>query len=178
MRQIFYPDEYYDSAYHIPYETLYKEGYRGVIYDIDNTLVPHGAAADERSLCLLRNLQEQGFSITFLSNNDRERVEMFNKDIHANMIWKAGKPGRKNYEKAMQLMHTDKNTTIFIGDQLFTDIWGANRAGIRSILVKPIHPKEEVQIVLKRLLEKPILYFYVKQHGCKTGEPYNKNSKA
>ena len=57
-------------------------------------------------------------------------------------------------------MHTDRTNTIFIGDQLFTDIYGANRTGIRTILVDPIHPKEEIQIVLKRYLEKIVLHFY------------------
>ena len=60
----------------------------------------------------------------------------------------------------MEIMHTDEKTTIFIGDQLFTDVYGANRAGIRTILVSPIHPKEEIQIVLKRYLEKIVLFFY------------------
>ena len=57
-------------------------------------------------------------------------------------------------------MHTDRTNTIFIGDQLFTDSYGANRTGIRTILVDPIHPKEEIQIVLKRYLEKIVLHFY------------------
>jgi hypothetical protein len=60
----------------------------------------------------------------------------------------------------MEIMGTDTTNTLFIGDQLFTDVWGAKRAGIRNILVKPIHPKEEIQIVLKRYLEKIVLYFY------------------
>ena len=62
----------------------------------------------------------------------------------------------------MEYMHTDKDTTYFVGDQLFTDVWGAKRAGIPNILVKPIHPKEEIQIVLKRYLEKIVLHFYKK----------------
>lgn len=62
----------------------------------------------------------------------------------------------------MQKIGTDKNNTVFIGDQLFTDVWGARRVGIHSILVKPINPKEEIQIVLKRRLEWVILYFYKK----------------
>ena len=68
----------------------------------------------------------------------------------------------KNYVRAMEIMGTDKSNTVFIGDQLFTDVWGAKRAGIHNILVKPIHPKEEIQIVLKRRLEKVVLYFYKK----------------
>ena len=62
----------------------------------------------------------------------------------------------------MEIMGTDRSNTIFVGDQLFTDVWGAKRTGIRSVLVKPIHPKEEIQIVLKRYLEKIVLHFYKK----------------
>ena len=69
----------------------------------------------------------------------------------------------KGYVKAMELMGTDRETTIFVGDQLFTDIYGANRAGITSYLVKPIHPKEEIQIKVKRYLEAAVLYFYRKK---------------
>ena len=57
-------------------------------------------------------------------------------------------------------MGTDEKNTLFVGDQIFTDVWGANKAGIHSILVKPIHPKEEIQIVLKRYLEKIVLISY------------------
>ena len=74
---------------------------------------------------------------------------------------KAGKPKPSGYRRAMERMGTDTSNTIFIGDQIFTDIVGANLTKIRTILVKPIHPKEEIQIVLKRLLEKPILGCYL-----------------
>ena len=162
MIQQFYPDEWLDSAYVIDYEKLYKEGYRGLIFDIDNTLVPHGASADERAIALFKRLKEIGFSCCLLSNNKEPRVKMFNEQIGVSYIFKAGKPGKKGYEQAMRKIGTDKKTTVFIGDQLFTDVWGANRAGIYSILVKPIHPKEEIQIVLKRYLEKIVLFWYKK----------------
>ena len=88
---------------------------------------------------------------------------MFNKNINTNYIFNAHKPSVKNYEKAMKIMGTDKSSTLFVGDQLFTDVWGAKRTGIRNILVQPIHPKEEIQIVLKRYLEKIVLHFYKKK---------------
>ena len=135
-------------------------GYRGLIFDIDNTLVPHGAPADERAIRLFGRLKKLGYQCCLLSNNQLPRVEMFNKDVHVYYIENAHKPSVKNYKKAMKLMNTDEKNTIFIGDQIFTDIYGANRAGIRTILVKPIHPKEEIQIVLKRYLEKIVLFFY------------------
>ena len=160
MLEMLYPGEYLDSTYEIDFEGLAAGGYRGLIFDIDNTLVPHGAPADERAIRLFGRLKELGYQCCLLSNNQLPRVEMFNKDVHVYYIENAHKPSVKNYKKAMKLMNTDEKNTIFIGDQIFTDIYGANRAGIRTILVKPIHPKEEIQIVLKRYLEKIVLFFY------------------
>ena len=169
MLQSFYPGEYVDSTYVIDFDKLYAEGYRGLIFDIDNTLVPHGARADERAKKLFAHLKETGFTCCLLSNNKEPRVKMFNDDVQVNYIFKAGKPSVKNYRKAMEIMGTEVRNTLFVGDQIFTDIYGANRAGIRTILVKPIHPKEEIQIVLKRYLEKIVLFFYKRSITKKAG---------
>lgn len=158
----FYPDRYVASTYVIDFEKLYSEGVRGLIFDIDNTLVPHGAPADERAEELFARLKRIGFNCCLISNNQEPRVKMFNKNIQVDYVYNAHKPSTKNYVKAMEIMGTGTADTVFIGDQLFTDVWGAKRAGIPSILVKPIHPKEEIQIVLKRYLEKIVLHFYKK----------------
>ena len=160
MFEMFFPDEYVASTYVIPFEKLYEEGYRGLIFDIDNTLVPHGAPADARAKKLFARLKSIGFECCLLSNNQEPRVKMFNDDVNVNYIFDAHKPSTKNYRKAMEKMGTNYETTIFIGDQLFTDVWGAKRTGLRNILVKPIHPKEEIQIVFKRKLEAIVLFFY------------------
>lgn len=160
MFQSFYPDEYLDSTYSIDFDQMYERGYRGVIFDIDNTLVPHGAPADERARALFEHLKKLGFQCCLLSNNQKTRVETFNKEIHVHYIENAHKPSVKNYQRAMELMGTKRSSTMFVGDQLFTDVYGARRTGIYCILVRPIHPKEEIQIVLKRYLEKIVLYFY------------------
>ena len=163
MFEMFYPDAWVASTYDIPFEKLYKKGYRGVIFDIDNTLVPHGAPADERAEALFARLKEIGFSYALISNNKGPRVQMFNENIHAYTVCNAMKPKPENYLKAAVLMDIPKENVLFVGDQLFTDIWGARLAGIYSILVQPIHPKEEIQIVLKRKLEKIVLHFYKKK---------------
>ncbi len=163
MLKKFYPGEYLDATYDVDFDQLYAQGYRGVIFDIDNTLVPHGAPADERALKLFAHLKELGFQAMVLSNNKEPRVKMFADAVGISYIYKAGKPKPGNYKKAMEQMGTDTANTIFIGDQIFTDIYGANLAGLRTILVKPIHPKEEIQIVLKRYLEKIVLFFYRRQ---------------
>lgn len=165
----FYPGEYMDSTYEIDFDGLYKAGYRGVIFDIDNTLVPHGAPADKRACELFSHLKELGYQCMLLSNNKEPRVKMFHDAVGVAYIYKAGKPKTGNYRKAMEQMGTSVENTIFVGDQIFTDVYGANLAGIRTILVKPINPKEEIQIVLKRYLEKIVLFFYkrkCKKQGC------------
>ena len=164
MFEAFFPDECIGSAYDIDYESLYEQGYRGIIYDIDNTLVPHDAPADERAIGLFGRLSEIGFSCLLLSNNKEPRVKEFADDVGALYIHKAGKPGRRGYLRAMEKLKTDRETTIFIGDQLFTDVYGAKRSGIRNILVEQIDKKEEIQIVLKRVLERIVMRAYRKKH--------------
>ena len=78
-----------DSTYEIDFDALYREGYRGIIFDIDNTLVPHGAPADERAKKLFAHLKELGFSCCLLSNNKEPRVKMFNDDVQVQYIFKA-----------------------------------------------------------------------------------------
>ncbi len=160
MLKKFYPDLYMNSTYEIDFDAYYEKGYRGLIFDIDNTLVPHGAPADARSIQLFAHLKELGYQVVLLSNNKEPRVKMFNDVVKVSYIFKAGKPLTKNYLKAMEQMGTNTENTLFVGDQLFTDVWGAKRAGIHNILVKPIDKKEEIQIVLKRYLEKIVLSSY------------------
>lgn len=162
MFNTFYPDLYVVSTYVIKFEELYEKGYRGIIFDVDNTLVPHGAPADKRALELFERLRKIGFDTCLISNNQEPRVKPFAESVESKYVFNAHKPSTKNYKKAMELMGTDVNTTFFVGDQLFTDVWGAKRTGMKSILVRPIHPREEIQIVLKRYLEKIVLYFYKK----------------
>lgn len=158
--KIFYPDMYIDSTYQIDFEKLYQDGYRGLIFDIDNTLVTHGAPATAQAKALFDELKALGFACCLLSNNQEPRVKMFNDSVHVDYIYDAHKPSVANYEKAMEIMGTDRKNTVFIGDQIFTDIYGAKRSGIRTIMVKKIHWKEEIQIVLKRRLEAVILLGY------------------
>ena len=97
-----YPGEYLESTYVIDFDKLYKDGYRGIIFDIDNTLVPHGAPADERAILLFNHLKEIGFSCMLLSNNKEPRVKGFNDAVGVQYMHKAGKPKPSGYKKAME----------------------------------------------------------------------------
>lgn len=162
MFECFYPDEYLDSIESIDFQKLYEQGLRGVLFDIDNTLVPHGAPADARALRFFEKLRKTGIRYCLISNNQLPRVKPFADAVGAKFVENAHKPSPKNYEKGMEMLGCTKENALFVGDQLFTDIWGAKRAGMHTILVKPIHPKEEIQIVLKRYLEKIVLACYRK----------------
>lgn len=162
MNRNLYPRDYIKSTYIIDFEKLYEEGYRLVIFDVDNTLVPHNAPADTRAKELFNWLHQLGYKVILLSNNKEPRVKKFKEDVtYCEYIFKAGKPKASGYEKAMSQAGCDKTNTLFVGDQILTDIWGANRAEIRSIMVEPVKKwDEEIQIVLKRLLEAVILTGY------------------
>ena len=143
MFERFFPDSTVDSTYDINYE-----------------LVEHGKEAPEQAKELFRKLKCIGFQCCLISNNKKNRVRTFNEEIGVHMVFNAHKPAKKGYYYAMELMNTDKETTVFVGDQLFTDIFGAKRIGLRNFLVKPIDEHEEIQIVLKRKLEKIVLKEY------------------
>ncbi len=157
------PDEECESSYAVDYEGLFRKGKRGIIFDIDNTLVPHGAPADERSIELFRRLHDMGFTTMLLSNNGRKRVEPFAGAVCSDFICKAGKPGKKGYFSAIERMNCTRENVVFIGDQLFTDILGAKRAGISNIFVHQIARQEEIQIILKRIPEKVLFLLWKKK---------------
>ena len=104
MFNAFYPREYVDSAYDIPYEEFYGRGIRGVIFDIDNTLVPHGAPADTRAVALFERLRGMGMETCLMSNNKEPRVTSFAAQVASRYLFKAGKPRIKGYKRAMELV--------------------------------------------------------------------------
>ena len=123
-----------------------------------------GISDERQSRLLVKHITDESVSCAYGIRTLAKDEKMFNEEIQTNYIYDAHKPSIKNYQKAMEIMGTDLKSTIFVGDQLFTDVWGAKRTGIRNILVKPIHPKEEIQIVLKRRLEWIVLWFYKRQN--------------
>ena len=158
----FYPTIYAKSAYIVDFQKYYNEGYRALILDVDNTLVEHGAPPNEQAVAFFDKVRKIGFKTCIISNNHEPRVLPFAMAVDSPYIYDAGKPKRKGYLKAMKICGSTNKNSIFMGDQLFTDIWGANRVGMRSILVKPIKYDTEIQIRLKRLGEKIVLPFYLR----------------
>lgn len=168
INRYFMPDLYLDDIYEISPEDLRKRGIRAVLLDIDNTLVTYDDPKPTPSvLTWLHTLKEHGIAAAFISNNHKDRVELFNEDLRLFATWDSHKPSGKCYRAAMKHLGTDASSTAVIGDQVFTDVWSAKRLGLYCILVKPIKDKTSLFFRSKRLLEKPILRRYRKQHGEK-----------
>ncbi len=138
MLKLFYPSYYAESVFTIDYEKLKSLGFKGIIFDIDNTLVPHGEPSTKEVDELMNKIQKLGIKILFLSDNGVKRIEEFNTNIGAPYIDNANKPHKENYLKAVKMLGFDKSEIIVIGDQVFTDILGANFSKLKSILVKYI----------------------------------------
>ena len=145
----------------IPTAFFAEHGIHVLLLDVDNTLT--GDNSQEIKPEVMDWLEQQraaGLRLFVISNNHELRVAPFAKRLGLEYIADAAKPKKKVALAKMKEFGVSPQQTALIGDQLFTDVYGANRAGIRTILVSPIHPKEEIQIVLKRYLEKIVLYFY------------------
>ncbi len=157
MKFTLVPEYKFEKFDDITPEFLASLGVKGVLLDIDNTLEPYEhALPGEHVIFWLKSLSDNGIKTAIVSNNNRERVEVFNKDIGMPAYAKAGKPFKKNLLHAMKDMGTDVSNTAFIGDQILTDVWAAHNAGIIAILVPPINDKKDIFTRFKRLLEKPI----------------------
>jgi HAD superfamily phosphatase (TIGR01668 family) len=159
------PDYYFETYAGASVEFLKNAGIRALVLDIDNTLEPYeNAEPGEAVLAWFSALAEAGISAAFVSNNGKERVERFNKDLGKIAYCKAKKPFPGKIKRAMREMGVSKSETLFMGDQIFTDVFAARFAGIRAALVPPIKDKTDVLTRFKRLLERPIMKCYFRRN--------------
>ncbi len=156
-----YPAVYIKSVYDLNLQELKEQGIKGIIFDIDNTLVPYDEIEPNQEIIqLFEEIQAAGFKITLVSNNTKDRVVKFNEKLRVFALHQSRKPLTKNFKKAISLMQCTKEETIIVGDQVFTDVYGGNKVGIRTILVQPISNKDEWKTKIKRGLERKIIESY------------------
>lgn len=160
MFWLLFPYEYVDSVFSIDYQKLVQKGYKGIIFDIDMTLVPHGADSTKEIDALFKTVHELGLKTLLLTNNSEERVRRFTKNIDTLYLCDANKPEPEGFLKAVEMMEIQKEETVYIGDQIFIDIYGANKCGIANILVHYVTAEAETKIGIRRNLEKIILKLY------------------
>ncbi len=161
------PDYMFRTFDEITPDFLASLGIRAILADIDNTLAPYEQPEpDERIRSWIGSLVEAGIGIAFVSNNGRERVELFNRSLGVPAYWKSGKPFKKNLIKAMEALGGTRETTVMLGDQLLTDALAGHNLGVKAVLiVPPIKDKTSAFFRFKRLLEKPTVRRFKKKHG-------------
>lgn len=164
--KILMPDYMFQKYDDVTPEFLSDIGVRALIIDIDNTLAPYEQPQpDERLLAWIESMKKSGVGMTLMSNNDRRRVELFNRDIKLPAYYKSGKPLSKNLKRAMANMGSDKTNTAVLGDQLLTDALAGNLLGLRAIIVPPIKDKTSLFFRFKRLCERPAVKKFKKRNS-------------
>ena len=146
------------SVEEIPFVLLERDNIKGLIFDVDNTIATMGKGITEGCYKWIKEAKELGYKICILSNSvNLKKVKKIMTDLDVLGLCFAKKPSTKGFEMALSLLDLKKEEVIMIGDQVFTDVLGANRFGIKSILVNPINRKEGPFTLMKRPIEKIIL---------------------
>lgn len=165
MFEHFIPDHLFERFDDVTPEFLAAENIRYLLVDIDNTLAPYEEPApNERVIAWVEAMQTAGVSIVLVSNNNGERVERFNAPLGLPAYADCHKPSPKRLRGYAASIDAKIEETAALGDQIFTDVWGAKCIGARAILVPPIKDKKTLFFRAKRLLEKPFLRMYKKRH--------------
>ena len=152
------PDYLVHSVFDIDIDFLKKNNATAVIFDIDNTLVGFTVAIPPEEIKnYIFLLKQQGIKIAVASNNNKERVSLFCKDLDIPYISRACKPLPFSLFKLCKIMGVKAKNTVFVGDQVYTDSLGANIAGMVSVMVDIIDTKESLTFKIKRALEVPVI---------------------
>jgi HAD superfamily phosphatase (TIGR01668 family) len=166
MRNPMMPDYMFRAFDEITPAFLASLGVKAILADIDNTLAPYEQPEpDERIKGWIASLAEAGIGIAFVSNNDWERVELFNRTLGVPAYAKSGKPFKKNLVKAMNDLGGTLDTTVMLGDQLLTDALAGHNLGVKCLIVPPIRDKKNAFFKFKRWLEKPVVRRFKRRNG-------------
>lgn len=165
MLKLLTPDLYIESIFRLDLEKLKKNNIKGLIIDIDNTLISWDIKnVTEKTKTWLLNLEKEGFRVCLVSNNTKNRVIVFNRELKLPAIHRALKPRIGAFKKAMRIIGTTVDNTAVIGDQIFTDVLGGNRIGLFTVLVVPMAGKEFWWTTFVRKIERHVLKIVLKDN--------------
>ncbi|AFQ43013.1 YqeG family HAD IIIA-type phosphatase [Desulfosporosinus meridiei] len=160
MLEYFQPTHQANSLDLIPVEQLSRDGIRGLIIDLDNTMTPwNNLEVAPKVETWFKEVKAAGIRACVVSNNSkRQRVAVVADQLGIPFVFGATKPRRKAFRAGMKLLETGQKDTAVIGDQLFTDILGGNRLGLYTILVTPINDREFIGTRIMRRIEKVLVW--------------------
>ena len=158
MFKFLQPDYYFHSIHDVDIDFFKKNNISAVLFDIDNTLEPYATELpSKKTVELFAELRDNGIAVAVISNNHEPRVKTFCSSLDVPFSFESGKPSSKKILGVLEELKVDRENTILVGDQLFTDVWGANNSGINSIFVDRINSDESFFIRLKRVIEIPFV---------------------
>ena len=154
---IFVPDMYYQSIYKIDYAKLKKMKIKCILFDLDNTVAPYAKLEPDKKIIDLFLELQNNFKVIIMSNSGKKRLRPFKEKLNVDVAYSSMKPLKKKYKKILRLYHLEPDQVVMIGDQLLTDILGANRMGMISILVNSISQEEKFPTKITKFFERKIL---------------------
>jgi uncharacterized protein len=158
MLRYFLPNQHVKSVFEISPKDLKEKGIKGIITDLDNTLVEWDRPSATPELVeWFENMRKSGIQVTIVSNNNERRVKAFAEPLNIPFIFEARKPLTRAFQQALQLMNLKKEEVVVIGDQLLTDVLGGNRLGVHTILVVPVADTDGFVTRINRKIERQIL---------------------
>ena len=159
------PDNMFASYRALTPAYLRERGIDVLIMDIDNTLAPYEQdLPDAHIKAWIGKMRAAGIGLAFVSNNNWERVELFNGEIGIPAFAKSGKPFGKTLRRVIKLYGSDAQHTAMLGDQLLTDVFAGKHIGATTLLVPPIKDKTTAFWRIKRALERPVIRKYARKH--------------
>lgn len=169
----FLPDIYKKSIYTINYEMLKNAGIKIILFDLDNTIVPlHSKETSKKLKDLFDEVKNMGMRPIIISNARKKRVEPFKNELLVDASCRSLKPLKRKYKKILKIYDVKPNEVAAIGDQLITDIFGANRMGFTSILVNPMSSDDLATTKFNRFFERIIIRHYTKRKVFLKGKYY------
>lgn len=169
----FIPDIYQKSIFAIDYEKLKNRGIKCILFDLDNTIAPVNVEAPDKEIKdLFADIELLGIKVIILSNSNKTRVRPFKEGLNVDSSYSSHKPFKKKYKKVMDIYNFKDNEIACVGDQLLTDVYGANRMGMTSILVNPISNVDLIGTKINRIFERKIFKKLKRQGLFTIGEYY------
>lgn len=164
MLKHFLPNQHVKSILDIHPKDLQEKGIKGIITDLDNTLVEWDRPnATPRVIKWFEEMKKNQIKVTIVSNNNEKRVKSFSDPLDIAFIFRAKKPLSLAFHRAAKQMNIKKEETVVIGDQLLTDVLGGNRGGFHTILVVPVAQTDGIATKFNRMVERKILNWFRKK---------------
>lgn len=172
---IFYPKIYLENILEIKYEMLETNGIKGIILDMDNTLIDFNVNILDGAKQWVQTLKNKGIKFIIVSNSNKtDKLKKTSSELEIEYIKFGMKPLKKGLKKAEKILQLKAENIAVVGDQIFTDILGANRCKMFPILVKPLDEKDIFLTIVKRPLENYILKRYLKKINNKEKKDVHK----